>query len=243
MAERVAVVTGVSKGLGAALARSLVEQDYDVIGVGRSAAHELASSRFRLVPSDLGDLEALPAIVDALFAELARANPKEIVVINNAAVASPAGTIGILDAAEASASMNVNLIAPAIIANSFVRAFADSRTQQRLINVSSGAATQAIPGIGLYCAAKAGLEMLTRIVAAESRAGVTAITVRPGVIDTPMQTSIRSQSKERVPSVDMFHGFHASGQLQSAQTTAKKIVERLVLGAVENGRVYSYAEL
>lgn len=244
MAERVAIVTGVSKGLGVALVRSLVEHGYDVIGIGRSAAKDLVSSRFRLVVADLGDVDALCTIVDPLLVELAAESPQEIVLINNAAVATPTGTMGVLDAAAAIASLNVNLIAPAIMSNALVRAFAGSRARQRLINVSSGAASNAIPGIGIYCVAKAGLEMLTRIVAAEAPSNnVTAIAIRPGIIDTPMQESIRSQSKDRVPSVDMFVGFHASGQLQSAAATAKKIVQRLVLGAVENGRVYSFAEL
>ena len=86
--------------------------------------------------------------------------------------------------------------------------------------------------------------MLTSVVAAEYGAhGVIAVTIRPGIIDTPMQVFARSQTREALPSIDMFRGFHDSGQLQPPDATAARIVDRLVIGSVENGRTYSYAEL
>ena len=244
MAERIAVVTGVSKGLGAALASTLLERGFDVVGVGRSAAANLTSRGFRLVTADLADVGALAPILATLFDELKAQRPTAIAVINNAAVAGPAGTIGAVDANEALASLAVNLAAPIVVADAFVRAFAGVAGERRLVNVSSGAAARAIPGGGVYCIGKAGLEMLTQVVAAEHGAsGLQCITIRPGIIDTPMQVYMRSQTRERLPSVDMFAGFHASGQLVPPAVAAAKIVDRLVVGAVENGRTYSYAEL
>jgi NAD(P)-dependent dehydrogenase (short-subunit alcohol dehydrogenase family) len=244
MAERIAVVTGVSRGLGAALASTLLERGFDVVGVGRSAAANLASRGFRLVAADLADVGALAPVVAALFDDLKAQRPNAIVVINNAAVAGPAGTMGGVDTNEALGSLAVNLAAPIVVADAFVQAFADAPGDRRLVNVSSGAAARPIPGAGVYCIGKAGLEMLTQVVAAEHGAsGLTCITIRPGIIDTPMQVYMRSQPRERLPSVDMFAGFHASGQLVPPAVTAGKIVDRLVVGAVENGRTYSYAEL
>jgi benzil reductase ((S)-benzoin forming) len=244
MAERVAVVTGVSKGLGAALGACLIAHGFHVVGVGRSAAPALAGPAFRLVEADFRDSRATRSVSEALFAELAARRPATIAVINNAAAAGPAGTVGALDLAEADESLAVNLHAPIAIADAFVRAFAGVACERRLINVSSGAAAQAIPGIGIYSIGKAGLEMLTRAVATEQAGdGIVAITIRPGVIDTPMQRFARSQSRDRLPSVDMFRGFHESGQLVPPDVTAKAIVERLVLDNVENGRTYNYAEL
>ena len=83
-------------------------------------------------------------------------------------------------------------------------------------------------------------EMLTRVVAAEQGArGIAAITIRPGVIDTPMQEFMRAQPPDRVPTVGMFRQFHDSGQLVAPDVTAAKIVDRLVLAPVERGRAYS----
>ena len=46
-----------------------------------------------------------------------------------------------------------------------------------------------------------------------------------------------------LPSVELFKGFHAGGQLQPPEAVARKVVDRLVLAPVENGRTYNYAEL
>ena len=244
MADRCAVVTGVSKGLGEAIAANLLTRGFDVIGIGRSAAGRLAADPFRLVVADLADLAALPALVDALFDELARRRLASIAVINNAAVAGPAGTFGQLEADEVVASLAVNLAAPAIVANAFVRAFRFVAADRRLVNVSSGAAVHPIPGGGVYNVAKAGLEMLTLAIAAEQPAsGLRAISIRPGIIDTPMQAYMRSQPADRLPSVDMFHTFHQDRQLVPPDVVAAKIVDRLVVGPIENGRPYSYAEV
>ncbi|HVF63292.1 MAG TPA: SDR family NAD(P)-dependent oxidoreductase [Casimicrobiaceae bacterium] len=240
MADACAVVTGVSKGLGEALAADLIERGFHVVGVGRSASKKLAGANFQLAEIDLADVATLAARMRSLFEALAARPLASIVVINNAAVAGPVGTVGQLDAAEVEASLRVNLAAPIVIADAFVRAFVGVDVPRRLINVSSGAAAGPIAGAGVYSIGKAGLEMLTRSVVADG-SGIEAITIRPGIMDTPMQTFIRSQPKERLPSLPMFEGFRP--QLVPPAITAAKIIDRLVVGPVDNGRVYSYAEL
>jgi NAD(P)-dependent dehydrogenase (short-subunit alcohol dehydrogenase family) len=244
MAERVAVVTGVSKGLGAALAACLAERGFAVIGIGRAAPRSPSGAPLRLVEVDLANVASARRAADRLFGEIAARRADVVALINNAAVAGPTGTVDSLDVDAVDLSLAVNLRAPIAIAGAFVRAFAGDVGDRRLLNVSSGAAAHAIPGIGTYCIAKAGLEMLTQVVAAEhAEHGIVAVTLRPGVIDTEMQAFARSQSREALPSIDMFRGFHESGQLQSPDTTAAKIVDRLVIGRIESGRTYSYAEL
>ena len=102
----------------------------------------------------------------------------------------------------------------------------------------------ALPGGNIYSIAKAGLEMLTKALVAEQRSSTfRAITVRPGIIDTAMQAFMRSQSRDVLPSVGLFEGFHKSGQLVAPDVVAAKIVDRLVVADVEQGRTYSYKEL
>ena len=244
MADRCAVVTGVSKGLGEAIAATLLARGFHVVGVGRSASQRLSSPGFRLERVDLADAEALASIADSMFAALARRSLASIAVVNNAAVAGPVGTFGALAPDEIAASLIVNLVAPTIVANAFVRTFRDASGDRRLLNVSSGAAAHPIPGAGVYNVAKAGLEMLTRALAAEhAPSGLQAITIRPGVIDTPMQSFIRTQPAQRLPSLAMFKAFHDNGQLVPPDVTASKIVDRLIIGPIDNGRLYDYAEL
>jgi benzil reductase ((S)-benzoin forming) len=187
---------------------------------------------------------AIESTIAPVFGEIAAARPRSVCLINNAAVAGPVGALGTLDAASIEESLAVNLVAPLALANLFCRAFADGSTQSLVINISSGAAASPLGGSGPYSIAKAGLEMLTRQIAADQTApAFRAISVRPGIIDTGMQAYMRALPREKYANVDMFREFHASGQLVPPDVVAAKIVHRLVLGEVEKRRCYSYKEL
>jgi benzil reductase ((S)-benzoin forming) len=241
---KTAIVTGVSRGLGEALARTLLAGGFAVTGIGRASAAALTAPNYRFVFCDLGDTINIDAALTPAFRAIADARPEFLCLINNAAIAGPVGTIGSLDGDALAASMAANLVAPIAIANLFCRMFVDPAQARRIINVSSGAADSPLPGGGPYSIAKAGLEMLTRQLAAEHDAATfRAITVRPGVIDTDMQTFMRSQTKETLPSIDLFKGFHREHRLVAPETVAGKIVDRLVLSDVEQGRTYNYREL
>ncbi|HEX3633699.1 MAG TPA: SDR family NAD(P)-dependent oxidoreductase [Casimicrobiaceae bacterium] len=241
---KAAIVTGVSRGLGESLAAALLARGFAVTGVGRTSAERLSGEHYRFVRCDFGKVEAIESALAPVFGEIAAARPRSICLINNAAVAGPVGVLGTLDAATIAESLAVNLVAPLALVNLFCRMFAEGAAQSLVINVSSGAAQSPLGGSGPYSIAKAGLEMLTRQIAAEQKAqAFRAISVRPGIIDTGMQAYMRTLTREKYPNVDMFREFHASGQLVPPDVVAAKIVDRLVLGDVENGRCYSYKEL
>lgn len=242
--DRCAIVTGVSTGLGEALAIRLVEAGYQVLGIGRRSSGRLAAPRFTLVATDLAQLDALEAALDAALSRLAAKRPVRACLINNAATIAGTGVVGTLTADAIASDFNVNLAAPAVIANAFCRVFADRHCDRRIINVSSGAAQSPIEGAALYSIAKAGLEMLTRAIAADHATdGLRAVTLRPGILDTRMQAALRGQRPERLPSVAMFRDFHASGRLVAPDEVAAKVVTHLVEGRIENGRTYTAAEL
>jgi NAD(P)-dependent dehydrogenase (short-subunit alcohol dehydrogenase family) len=244
MSERIAFVTGVSRGLGAALAAALLARGHAVVGIGRSSAARLAGPAYSFVPVDLADTTAAAAAAAAAFAAAAARRPAQAVLFNNAAVAGPAGTVGDLEPGAVVGAFAVNLVAPFVLADAFVRAFRDLPCDRRLINVSSGAAVRALPGSSAYCAAKAGLEMLTATVAAEQGAGgIVAVTIRPGIIDTDMQLFMRSQAPARLPIVGIFRQFHEQGQLVAADIAAARLAAALVSRPVESGRTYNYDEL
>lgn len=241
---KAAIVTGVSRGLGEALARTLLAGGFAVTGVGRASGAALTAPNYRFAVCDLADTNNIDAALTPAFRAIADARPEFLCLINNAAAAGPVGTIGSLDSEALAASMAANLVAPIAVANLFCRMFVDPAQVRRIINVSSGAADSPLPGGGPYSIAKAGLEMLTRQLAAEHDAAMfRAITVRPGVIDTDMQTFMRSQTKETLPSIDLFKGFHREHQLVAPETVAGKIVDKLVLSDVEQGRTYNYRDL
>ena len=241
---RAAIVTGVSRGLGESIAHALLERGYRVLGVGRASGARLAGPNYRLVEFDLAEPSRVDDVIAKSFAQLAAARPDYVCLINNAAAGTPVGVLGKLAAGDIAQSLAINLAAPTALSNLFLRVFAEDAIERRIINVSSGAASNAMPGVSNYCVAKAGLEMLTRSLAAERQGErFRAVTVRPGVIDTGMQEFMRAQPAEVVPGVALFEGFYKSGQLVAPDTTAGVIVAKLVVEPVEHGRTYTYQEL
>ena len=241
---RAAIITGVSRGLGEALAHALLARGYFVMGIGRPGGARLAGPNYRFVHVELAQATRIDDVLAAPFADLAAQRPDYVCLINNAAVGTPLGIHGRMASGDIAASLAVNLAAPAALCNLFCRVFADDSVERRIINVSSGAASNAMPAMSGYCVAKAGLEMLTRVLAAEKQGErFRAITIRPGIIDTGMQEQMRSQPSDVLPVVALFEGFHKGGQLVPPDTTASVIVEKLVVAPVEHGRTYTYQEL
>jgi benzil reductase ((S)-benzoin forming) len=239
-----AIVTGVSRGLGAALAATLLGRGFTVLGIGRASNPALTGASYSFARFDLADAGHVDDALASALRALHDSKPASVCLLNNAATIGAVGVLGRLKASEVASALAVNLAAVVTLTNLFCRTFADPEMPRRVINVSSGAAQTALAGESVYCVAKAGMEMLTRALAVEQQAAsFRAITVRPGVIDTDMQVFARSQSPEVLPSVELFRGFHRDGRLVAPAVVAAKIVARLVVGDVEHGRTYSYQEL
>jgi benzil reductase ((S)-benzoin forming) len=238
-----AVVTGVSRGLGEALATELLARGFTVVGIGRTASARHRGARFRHVACDLARPGLAAAAVLPAFRDLAAEKPSAVTLINNAAVAAPVGLVGRLDAAEVEAALATNVAAPLVLTDLFLRAFVDPQLR-RIINISSGAAQTAIAGSAVYCMSKAALEMLTRAVVADDASGsVECISLRPGIFETGMQQFMRSQDPAQFPSVALFRGFKEQGMLKDPSDVARAIVAKLVLGPVEHGRLYLHTDL
>lgn len=238
---KTALISGVSRGLGAALAAGLLRRGYYVVGLGRKSNPDLAQSQtFRFVACDLSQPDST-ALIEPLLRELAADEPQQIVLINNAASAAPVGVLGQLLADDINRALQLNLVATTQLANAFCRHCYSLACDKRIINISSGAAFSPISGSSIYCIAKAGLEMLTRTIANETRYhGVTAMSVQPGVIDTEMQAWLRRQPAESLPTVGLYQGFYDRQQLLPAHVVAENIVKSAVLAPPQNGYSFSH---
>ena len=238
---RLAFITGVSRGLGFALAKSLLALDYQVIGIGRSSHTELDQNiQYQFIACDLSSKNICSDIGRQLEKQ-ANIELQQLILINNAATAAPVGVMGDMSDDEIILSLQLNLTSAIQFANLFCRCFSAVSCDKRIVNISSGAAFTAIPGSGVYCIAKAGLEMLTKSIAVETdHHGVTAMSIQPGVIDTDMQTWLRQQDAKALPSVDMYQGFHDQHQLISAGIVAENIIQSALLAPARNGESFSH---
>src|SRR6476661_6639381 len=117
-----AIVTGVSRGLGEALALELLARECRVLGMGRSSSGRLGGERYGFVSWDVA---GLPAIARPAFDAVAARRPTGVCLINNAATLDPVGVLGTAEASDIAASIAVNLIAPIVLSGLFCRVFDD----------------------------------------------------------------------------------------------------------------------
>ena len=214
------IVTGSSRGLGAALVEQLTRADHAVIGIARQRNPALQAEQWTL---DLAD--PLPA-AERLQAWLqAHRGWDSATLINNAALLSAPGPLAATDLAQLSAALRVGLEAPALLSRVFLAETVGVATR-RILNVSSGLGRRAMAGSAAYCAVKAGLDHLSRALALdEPEVGI--VSLAPGVIDTDMQAQLRGADPARFTEQTRFQGLKDGGQLQTAAATAASIVQFL----------------
>ena len=201
--NRIALVTGASRGIGAAVALALADAGADVAINYRERGPEAQSvaaavramgRRAIAVAADVSSSEAVAGMVATVTAEL---GPIDILV-NNAGIALIRG-IDDLTEAEFDQTIAVNLKS-AFLCTQAVLGHMRAQAWGRIINISSGAARGA-GGVGLhYNASKAGMEGLTRGYAARLvKQGITVNAVAPSLIETDMVKSGLASSPARIP--------------------------------------------
>jgi len=220
-------ITGTSRGIGKALVlRILQEEDTQVYGFSRQASVEHARYAHRSI--DLSDVETVAEQSNAIFPELEDAT--QIVLINNAGTLGQVKYMGNLDNLQFARIFNLNITAPAILMNSFIRVYQQKEAEKLIINVSSGAGKAAVDGWSGYCASKAALDMLSQVAQRELEEKNQADRFRvfalaPGVVDTAMQEEIRQVDQADFSKLNKFIKYKQENVLNDAAYTADKFME------------------
>jgi len=181
---KVAVITGASEGLGAALARELDRHGWSMVLDARDAARLEESVQgldgAHPIPGDVTDEEHRAALV-ARAAELGGAS----LLVNNASTlgASPRPTVADLTPEVLEAVFRTNLHAPVELVRELLPQL--RATGGRVLNISSDASVEGYPGWGAYGASKAALDQVSRVLAAEEP-GLRVYAVDPGDMRTRM---------------------------------------------------------
>jgi 3-oxoacyl-[acyl-carrier protein] reductase len=199
-----ALVTGASRGIGAAIARALARDGWPV-GVGYRNDSSGAERVVAEIEGDGGTAVALagdvtqPEIADGLFQALeSEFEGPVLVLVNNAGVNRDDLTPSLGDE-EWSEVIETDLSAAFRLTRRALKSMLRARTG-RIINISSVAALRANPGQSNYSAAKAGLIALTKTAAVEvARRGITVNAVAPGWIDTEMTAALSKDLLSAVP--------------------------------------------
>ena len=219
------IITGVSSGLGMALAECLTGKSYDVIGIGRSEANEagICAKHFKFIKCDLSISNDYDKLCDTFELD----GEKSIKFISNAGVIAPIRKLSRLDHALRS-HFEVNFFSVIGMVSALVNLAEKKGFKLHIVNITSGAANHPIEGWGAYCASKAAVKMW--LDTNENNQFIAKIDhVDPGVMDTPMQKEICEAGPTQFPKVNDFISLRKEGKLDLPLTAANKILTALDL--------------
>ena len=221
-----AIVTGHTRGLGAAIAEQLLARSIAVLGVARgvnAALEERFGDRLHQTRLDLSDADALTVWLagDELRAFLAGA--EAALLVNNAGLLEPVGPLESQDPASVIQTVTVNVTAPLALSAAFVRA--SDATDRRILHIGSGAGTNPYAGWSVYCATKAALDHHARASREDGSPALRIASVAPGVIDTDMQSEIRAVDDSRFPDRERFVRLKREGRLRAPSDAARELVD------------------
>ena len=222
-----AVVTGHSKGLGAALAADLVGRGVGVLGLARSRTEGGAQQQVSL---DLSDIGALTAWLEGGALERFLAGARQVLLFNNAGMVQPMAPLGRQGSDGIARAVAVNVAAALVLADAVV-ALTPASVDRRICHISSGAGRSAYAGWSVYGATKAALDQHARCVREDKVTGLRIASLAPGVIDTGMQANIRTASDADFPMLPRFLSLKESGGLASPADTARRLVEHVLSDA------------
>ncbi|MEK3933820.1 SDR family NAD(P)-dependent oxidoreductase [Sporosarcina sp. FSL W7-1349] len=216
------IVTGASKGIGAALFEQLRAKGNQVIGIARTNP----TNAEQFITVDLSKTDQLGDVMKGVI-DSYRKQADSFTLINNAGMVEPIGLAGTLDAGVMETALAVNLTAPMILSNSFIAALRSFAGPKRIMNISSGAGRNPYTGWSVYGTTKAGLDQFSRVVALEQekeKHPVEIVSIAPGIIDTEMQETIRASERKDFPMLDRFIDYKETGALASAEQTAESLL-------------------
>ncbi|HAY33159.1 MAG TPA: SDR family NAD(P)-dependent oxidoreductase [Ignavibacteria bacterium] len=215
-------ITGTSRGIGKALAELLLRDDSNFV-YGFSRSNNINAENYKHSEFDLSDTEK---VMEFEFPDFKDAD--SITLVNNSAAAMEVKRMGKLSSDNIVDVYNVNLISPSLLMNNFIKMYQKQNCKRIIMNISSGAAHKAIESWSVYCAAKAGLAMISQVADAEQKLKHPNNPVRiysfgPGVVNTQMQTKLRKVSPEDFSMVGRFIDFYKKNELAEPEDVAVKI--------------------
>ena len=223
--SKIVLITGVTRGLGRAMAEEFMRQGLVVLGCGRSLEKISALSSSSGSPHDFAVVnvasdEEVKSWAHRLLEEL---GPPDL-LLNNAALINRNAPLWKISAKEFSEVIDVNIKGVANVIRHFLPAMVE-RKSGVIVNFSSGWGRSTAAEVAPYCATKWAIEGLTQALAQELPAGMAAIPLNPGIINTEMLQSCFGGSASAYP---------------TARQWAKVAVPFILnLGPAENGRSLS----
>jgi benzil reductase ((S)-benzoin forming) len=241
------LITGHSKGLGAGIAAALIKAGHHIHGLSRTDNPELKklaeknNCSYSFYAIDLAETGHILKKMNDVFETITGSDNLEgVYLINNAGIIHPIGPVPANQPEDIETHLKINLHAPMILIAEFIRRTAGLKVQKRVLNISSGAASNPYHGWSTYCTGKAALDMFTRCCATEQENisfPVEFMAVAPGIIDTEMQTTIRAVGDEQFIHKQKFVELKETGKLVPPDVAGNKLAELLLSTTFKNGDI------
>jgi NAD(P)-dependent dehydrogenase (short-subunit alcohol dehydrogenase family) len=202
--SKLVVLTGATRGLGRALVPQLVNAGCTVVGCGRSQQHVEVLAKLFPAPHRFDVIDVTEArSVWGWAQEVLRSHGPPDLLVNNAAVMNTPAVLWQVPADEFNRLIDVNVKGVANVIRAFVPAMV-ARGTGVIVNLSSGWGRSTSAEVAPYCASKYAIEGLTLALAQELPAGMAAVPLNPGVIDTDMLRQAWGSSASSYPNADQW---------------------------------------
>ncbi|HEY1661914.1 MAG TPA: SDR family NAD(P)-dependent oxidoreductase [Verrucomicrobiae bacterium] len=197
--QQTVLITGVSRGLGRAMAEEFIRLGHTVIGCGRSEKEIIQLQTQFQPPHDFAvvDVADDQTVANWALDVLARHQAPDL-LLNNAALINRTAPLWEVPAREFSEVIDVNIKGVANVIRHFVPAMI-KRRRGVVVNFSSGWGRSTDSGVAPYCATKWAIEGLTQSLAQELPSGMAAVPLNPGIIATDMLKSCFGGSASAYP--------------------------------------------
>ena len=199
---KVVVITGASRGIGEAAARYLADQGHKVVLAARSVesvkqiADEIGDHALG-VSCDVSDYDQVKAMVDQTVAHFGRLD----VIVNNAGLLEPIHRLTDFEPSDWDKVIDVN-VKGVFYAMHACLPVMEEQGDGVIINISSGAAYNALEGWSHYCASKAAVLQLTRSGHKEHGPKIKVVGLSPGTVATAMQVNIKDSGMNPVSNLE-----------------------------------------
>lgn len=198
------VLTGATRGLGLALTEKFAAAGHTVVGCGSSEANvERLRQRFR-APHEFTTVDVANESQVSRWAQrtIATGGPPDL-LINNAAIITPNAPLWEVEPADFNRLIDINIKGVFHVLRHFLPAMV-ARQKGVVVNLSSGWGRSTSAEVAPYCASKYALEGLTLALAQELPAGMAAIPLNPGVINTEMLQSCFADDAHGYPTPEQW---------------------------------------